>query len=606
MPRAAPDETCDLLVVGSGAGGLAAAVTAAWLGLDVLLIEKEAQFGGTTAWSGGWMWVPGNPLARAAGIHEAEGAPEAYLRGELGAGYDEALVGRFLAQAPRMVAFFQCETQLAFVAGNAVPDFHDFVPGTAHGGRSVCAAPFDGRALGARLNDLKPPLDGLAPFGMGIASGADLRHFVDATRRPASFRHATSRLARHFAGRLRHGRGTHLVNGNALVARLLKSADDLKVRLRAATPALELLRDGERIVGALARAPDGRTLRIEAKRGVVLAAGGFPHDLARKAALFPHAPTGREHHSAAAPSATGDGLRLGEAAGGRVRGDLAHAGAWAPVSLVPREGGDTERYPHLLERAKPGLIMVRRDGRRFCNEADSYHDVMAALLAATPASAPVEAWLVCGHAFLRRWGLGRVRPRPFPVRPWLRNGYLANGRSLSELARRIGVDPDGLAATVATHDAETAQGRDPAFGRGASAYNRFQGDPEHRPNPCLAPLGRGPFYAVKVVPGSLGTFAGLATDADARVLDGAGRPIAGLYAVGNDMASVMAGRYPAGGITLGPAMTFGFVAAHHAGGVPLAGNHAWDQEGPSCSTRSPRSASPSAPSARSAPVSRRA
>jgi succinate dehydrogenase/fumarate reductase flavoprotein subunit len=438
------------------------------------------------------------------------------------------------------------------------------------GGRSLCAKPFDGRELGPRLDELRPPLDEVAPFGMNIASGADLRHFLNATRKWSSFVHVLRRLARHFADRALHGRGLHLVNGNALAARLLKSAADLGVTLRKGTAAIELLHEDGRVIGAVL--DDGQRRKVRATRGVVLATGGFPHDDARKAALFAHAPTGREHWSAAPCSNTGDGIRLGEAAGGHLGPALSNAGAWSPVSLVPKADGGIGRFPHLVERAKPGAIMVRRDGRRFCNEADSYHDVMQALFAVTPPGEPAEAWLVCDHGFLRRYGLGRVRPRPFPIRPWLEKGYLKRGSTPAELAQVCGIDPSGFATALEAYNRDAAHGRDPAFGRGGTPYNRVQGDAEQTPNPCVAPILRSPFYAVKIVPGSLGTFAGLRTDALARVLDPGGEPIPGLYAVGNDMSSMMAGRYPAGGITLGPAMTFGYVAAHHASGVPLANN----------------------------------
>lgn len=563
--------SCDLLVIGSGAGGLASAVTAAVLGLDVVVIEKERHFGGTTAWSGGWMWLPRNPLARAAGIDEDEETIRTYLRQELGKDYDEAFVTMLIEQGPRMVDFFRRESTVDFIDGNLMPDFHGNTPGAGTGGRSLCAKPFDGRELGARLQDLRPPLEEIAPFGMNIASGADLQHFLHATRRLSSFLHVLRRLARHFLDRVSHGRGLHLVNGNALVARLLKSADDLGIALLKEAAAVELLREGERIAGAVVER-EGQRRTIRARRGIVLATGGFPHDLARKAALFPHAPSGREHWSAAPCSNTGDGLRLGETVGGHVRKDLAHAGAWAPVSLVPKPGGQPGRFPHLVERAKPGALMVRGDGKRFCNEADSYHDVMQALFAATPAGELAEAWLLCDHGFLRRYGLGRVRPRPFPVRPWLNNSYLKRGATIAELAAACGIDAAGLAGTLEAYNAAAVEGRDPEFGRGETPYNRIQGAADNQPNPCVAPLGPGPFYAVRIVPGSLGTFAGLKTDAQARVLDARDAPIPGLYAVGNDMSSMMAGRYPAGGITLGPAMTFGYVAAHHAGGIPLANN----------------------------------
>lgn len=564
--------SCDLAIVGSGAAGLATAVTAAWLGLDVVVIEKEQHFGGTSAWSGGWLWVPRNPLAVEAGIREEIEAPLAYLRAELGDGFDEALCRRYLEQAPAMISFFRENTALAFVDGNAIPDFHHLSAGAARGGRSVCAAPFDGRELGRRITDLRPPLDLVSPFGMGIASGPDLRHFLNATRKPASFFHVARRILRHWADLLRHGRGMHLVNGNALVARLLKSADMLGVTLLSATPATGIEQDATgRVVGLhLGGAKSGTML--EARRGVVLAAGGFPHDPARQAQLFPHVAQGFEHVSAAPRSNKGDGLRLGETAGGRVRTDFPHAGAWAPVSRVPRRYGPAGHFPHLIERAKPGLIMVRRNGRRFGNEANSYHDLMQALFAATPSGEAPECFMVCDHAFLRRYGLGRVRPRPFPIRPWLANGYLLSGETPAALATACGIDAAALEATLSRYNADAATGMDPEFGRGDGPYNRIQGDAEQAPNPCVRPIGPGPFYAVKIEPGSLGTFAGLATDSDARVLDATSQPIPGLYAVGNDMASMMAGRYPSGGITLGPGMTFGYIAAHHAAGVPLSNN----------------------------------
>lgn len=562
-------ETCDLLVIGSGAGGFAAAVTAAWLGLDVILVEKEAELGGTSAWSGGWMWIPRNPLAVEAGIVEDASKPREYLRHELGNHYDARLVEMFLEQGPRMVSFFRENTNLAFIAGNAVPDFHES-PGAAPGGRSVCAAPFDGRALGVRIKDLRPPLAEIAPFGMGIAAGKDLNHFLSATYLFSSLRHVAGRLLRHARDLVRHGRGMHLVNGNALIARLLKSADDLKVRIWTRAPAREVLRRDGAVIGARIER-EGRLVEVLARRGVVLASGGFPHDGARKAELFPHDPTGREHWSAATPGNTGDGLRLGEAVGGKVASDLAAAGAWAPVSLVPRPDGSVAHLPHLVERAKPGLIAVRRDGRRFANEADSYHDVMTALFAATPPGEKPEAWLICDHEFQRHYGLGHSRPRPFPLGRWLRNGYLKRGRTLEELAAACGIDARGLAETVAFYNRHAKENRDPLFGRGESPYNRFQGDNDLGPkaNPCVAPMLKPPFYAVKVVAGSLGTFAGLRTDEHARVLDREGKPVPGLYAVGNDMSSIMGGHYPSGGITLGPAMTFGFVAAHHAAGTAL-------------------------------------
>ncbi len=242
--------------------------------------------------------------------------------------------------------------------------------------------------------------------------------------------------------------------------------------------------------------------------------------------------------------------------------------AWAPVSRVPHGDGETGHFPHIIERGKPGLIGVLANGRRFVNEAHGYHDYVAALLEATPPGQPARSWLVCDRRFLRRYGLGYVRPAPLPIAAHLRSGYLKRGTSLDQLARSCGIDPSGLAATVAEYNRHAREGRDPEFGRGGTAFNRKQGDPAYPgPNPCVAPIERGPYYAVQVEPGCFGTFAGLKTDAQARVLDGGGQPIPGLYAAGADMASLFAGHYPSGGINLGPALTFGYIAGRHIAGA---------------------------------------
>jgi len=568
-PSNALPDTCDLLVIGSGAGGLSAAVTAAHLGLKVVVIDKADRLGGTTAWSGGWMWIPRNPLAMAAGIHEDLDGPRTYLRSILGDGFDAARVESFLAHGPAMVQFHLDHTAVRFVDGNAVPDFHGRQPAARTGGRSVCAAPFDGRTLGPALKRLRPPHDLLAFLGISI--GGDLRHFMRASRHADSFVYVARRIVRHFGDLLLHGTSTVRMGGNALAASLLKSALDQGVQCFESHPAQRLLKAGDRVVGAVVQTPQGPR-EIRARAGVVMASGGFPHDVARKAQLFVHAPTGREHWSAAPTTNTGDGLRMAEAVGAQFAVGAA-AGAWAPVSLVPRADGSVTAFPHLVERGKPGLIAVDAQGQRFVNEAGDYHSFMRALFtrcAERLPGQPVQAWLICDHRFQRRYGLGNARPFPLPVGAALRSGYLKRASTLADLARQCGIDADGLRRTVADFNAPAAHGDDPAFDRGSVPYERMQGDAEHPgPNPCVAPIEHGPFYAVRVVPGSLGTFAGLAANAHGQVLDAQQQPIAGLYAVGNDMASVMGGHYPSGGITLGPAMTFGYVLAHHAAGRPL-------------------------------------
>lgn len=542
----------DVLVVGSGAAGLSAAVTAAMHGASVMVAEKASVLGGTSAWSGGWLWIPRNPLARAEGIDEAADAPLTYLQHEMGGEAADERLQTFLRHGPEMVDFFHQRTAVKFLSGSAMPDFHAS-PGAANGGRSVTAQPYDGRLLGDWLHRLRPPLETISLAGMGIAGGADMAHFFNATRSPRSALYAARRLLRHGWQRLRAGRGQHLVNGNALVARLLRSALDAGVRFQLNAPAVRLLQGPQGVSGAVLRSDDGE-MHVEAG-AVVLACGGFPHDRQRLAQVVPHAAEDYGHFSAAPPDNQGEGIRLGESVGGQFDTRLRHPLAWAPVSRVTLASGQQLMFPHLVERAKPGVIAVLPNGKRFVNEADSYHDFIAALLAATPVGDTPQAWLLADRRALRRYGLGHARPFPFTPTAWLRTGYLLRGNTLAELAKLCAIDTDALAETVERFNHFASTGEDVDFHRGASAYNRAQGDHQV----TLGPLREGPFYAVRILPGSLGTFSGLQTDEHARVLDGQQQPIPGLFAIGNDMSSVMRGYYPSGGITLGPAMTFGYL-----------------------------------------------
>ncbi|MCX8100142.1 MAG: FAD-dependent oxidoreductase [Geminicoccaceae bacterium] len=568
MARADEGETiCDLLVVGSGAGGMAAALTARLLGLEVLVVEKEPLVGGTTARSGGWLWIPCSPQARAAGILDTKEAARTYLRHETGNHFDPERVDAFLEHGPAMVAFLEARTSLRFLLGPHFSDYHPDAPGGLAGGRSIVAEPFDGRTLGAAIARLRPPLPELTVLGMMIGSGKELLHFFNVARSPVSALYVLRLFARYARDRLLWGRAMRLTNGNALAGRLFKSALDLGIPIWTEAPASELVVEEGRVAGALIRRRDG-TVQVRARRGVVLATGGFPQDRVRRARLFPHAPSGAEHWSPAPPGNTGDGIRLATAVGAAVVEDLPAAAAWVPVSLVPHEDGTEGVFPHFVDRAKPGVIAVTDRGTRFCNEADSYHDFCKAMLEACR-GLPGEphAWLLADHRTIRRYGLGWAKPFPVPLRPALRNFYLRRGRTLAELARACGIDGSALERTVAAYNEAARRGEDPAFGRGRTAYNRYLGDPEVRPNPCVGPIEVPPFYAVRLVMGDLGTFAGLRCDGRARVLDREGRPIPGLWACGNDMASIMGGNYPGGGITLGPAMTFGYVAARDAAGL---------------------------------------
>jgi succinate dehydrogenase/fumarate reductase flavoprotein subunit len=559
--------SCDLLVVGSGAAGLSAAVTAASHGLKVIVVEKDETLGGASAWSGGWMWVPGNPLARRAGIKEDPQQPRTYLKNELGDRYNPERVDAFLDNCPYMVAFFEQRTELQFVDGNAIPDMHGNTPGAATQDHQVIAAPYDARKIGPLLKRLRKTMRETSFLGMPIMAGPDLMAFLTMTRSLKSFIHVNKRFLRHLWDLTRHARAMHLVNGVALIGRLAKSAEKLGVQMIESAPAKELIFDGDRVTGALVQTKEGM-VAINAAKGVVLAAGGFPNDIDRRKALFPRTPTGHEHLALPPKSCSGDGLTLGESVGGELVTNVASPAAWAPVSKIPYPDGSVGHFPHIIDRGKPGIIGVVSTGKRFCNEANGYYDYTSAMIAAAPEGEEVASWLICDHHFQRRYGLGYSRPFPLPVGPAVRSGYLKRAKTIQELANVCGIDPEGLTATIKTFNDNARRGEDPEFGRGTTPFNRKQGDPLNSgPNPCVAPIENGPFYAVKVQPGSFGTFAGLQTNAQAQVLNSAGEAIPGLYAAGTDMASVMGGFYPSGGINLGPAMTFGYIAGRHAAGA---------------------------------------
>jgi succinate dehydrogenase/fumarate reductase flavoprotein subunit len=559
---------CDLLVIGGGAAGLSAAVTAAYHGLSVIVADKASTLGGATAWSGGWMWAPRNPLSQAGGVIEDIEEPRTYLKHALGEEYDEARVDALLRNSPHMVGFFENKTALQFVNGSWIADIQGELPGAGTGGRSVGPKPFNARRLRKDLRSLvRPQLYETSFLGMGIMAGPDLQAFLHTTTSVRSFLHAAWRVAFHVLDLIIYRRGMQLVNGPALIARLVKSADRLGVRMWVDAPATSLTTDeGGAVTGAVLSRPGGQ-VTVRARRGVLLAAGGFPRDVARRRELFPRTPTGEEHWTLAPPETTGDGITLGESVGGQLDRTLASPAAWCPVSLVPYRNGTVGTYPHIVDRGKPGLIAVTANGRRFVNEADGYYQFTTAMIDAVPDGEPVAAWLICDREFQRRYPFGMSKPFPIPTWPYLRSGYLTKGRTLAELADRCGIDPQGLQDTVREFNRHARVGEDPEFHRGTTAFNRASGDKEHQPNPSLGPLDKGPFYAIKVLPGSFGTFFGLRSDADARVLGADGEPIPGLYVAGSDQANVMGGHYPSGGINIGPAMTFGYIAARKIAGV---------------------------------------
>jgi len=548
---------CDVVVVGTGAAGMAAAITAKHQGLDVLLVEKGATFGGTSARSGGWLWIPCTTLAERWGHTDSPEAVKTYLKHVGGSAYNEERVDAFLENGSKAVEFFSKKTAVQFDMPLTFPDYHAEAPGAVQGGRSMTVPPFDARELGEFMDKLEAPLPELTVFGMMIGSGRDIKHFMRATRSLESAAYATKRLSKHLWQSFRLGRGMTLTNGNALAGRLAKSVRDLNIPMWLSSPVCDLILEKGAVVGAKVMR-DGREVTVHASRGVVLAAGGFPHDIARRKARYGHAPTGKEHWSPTPKTNTGDSLNMFEAIGGRVDTHLPHPAAWAPVSLTRREDGSQGVMPHFIDRAKPGVIAVTRHGKRFTNEANSYHDYVQAMIKACTQEEEVASWLICDHRTLRRYGLGCVAPFPLPIGRHLKSGYLHRGRTLEQLASAVGIDGKQLVQTVENFNNQARDGKDSEFGRGSRAYNRYQGDAYRAPNPCVAPIEKGPFYAIKIVPGDLGTYDGIPVDRYSRALGTDKQPIPGLYAVGNDATSIMGGNYPGAGITLGPALTFGY------------------------------------------------
>lgn len=557
----------DVIVAGSGAGGLSTAIVAANEGLSVLVIEKSDKFGGTTSRSGGWIWIPNNSHAKREGLEDSAEKARTYIEAEAGNQFDARRVDAFLHSGPKMLDWFDKNTDVKFTLGSYFPDYHPYQPGGMDGGRSLNADPVNLATLGKNADRLAPPIPEATFMGMMVGSNRELKHFFEATRSVKSFGYVGALLARYGYEKIRHGKTMRLTNGAALVARLAKSAFDRGVEIRTDTPLKDLVLEDGRVTGVVVDGPSGRQT-LKARKGVVLATGGFPFDMEMRKKLYHHAPEGSGHYSPANPGNTGDAMRITAGLDAAISEGYKQPAAWVPISLVPRKDGSFGTFPHFVDRGKPGVIAVMRNGRRFVNEANSYHDYGSGLIAAHEGPGEAESWLIIDHPTLRFYGLGFVKPYPIPLQPALRSGYLKRGKTLRELAAATGIDADGLEQTVSNcnrHARET--GEDPEFGRGTTAYNRYLGDPDNTPNPCVKPIETGPFYAIRVVLGDLGSFVGHRTDASARVLNTHNDPIAGLYAVGNDAASLFGGNYSGGGITLGPAMTFGFIAGRHIAGI---------------------------------------
>lgn len=555
------DQEVDVLVVGAGAGGMAAALSAHDGGCKVLLVEKTDRIGGSTAVSGGAVWAPLNSQSERAGHPDSSEKVWTYMRNTVGDAAPAEMQRAFLAACGPAIDALERHTEVKLAARTYSPDYYPDREGAAFGGRSLDPLMFDGRRLGRHFRELRDPLPEFVVLGGMMITLTDAKHLLAATKSFESWKEGMKLVLRYFADRLRgYHRGTRLVLGNALAARLFQSVLDRGIDYWLQATPTDLHVEGGRVVGArIVR--DGREVWVRATRAVVMATGGFPWSKDLRERLYPN-PTGP--WSMTPTGNAGEGIELARAAGASMANDYFSPAFWAPVSILERKDGSKTRYPHLVwDRAKPGLMAVNSAGRRFVNESTSYHEFVLAMYRSHQNVPTIPAYLVCDSEFMERWGLGLALPGGRPREHLVQAGYLYRANTLDALANALGIDASGLRASAADFDRFGQTGNDPEFGKGSTAYNQYLGDPDHKPNACLGSLGKAPFYAVKVYAGDIGTACGIRCNENAQALSAEGQPIPGLYVAGNDMQSVMGGQYPAPGITLGPALTFGWVAGQH-------------------------------------------
>jgi len=537
-------------VVGSGAGGMTAALVAKRKGLDSLVVEKTEYYGGSTALSGGGLWIPDNYLMAEAGIHDSLEEARIYMKHTVGERVQEAKQEAYITRAREMLVYLRDHSHAKFQIMKGYPDYYPERPGATAGGRALEPVLFEGRRLGRILDQLRPHphLPAATAFTL-----VDWLHVSMARANPSRWMGAIRWVFRTLLNILLRKR--HLALGRALIGRLRLSLHEKDVPLWLNTGVKSLIIQNGTVVGVEADR-DGKRIRISAKKGVVLAAGGFAHnrEMREKHGQHPDTP----EWTCASPGNTGEAIQMGVKAGAAV--DLMDDAWWGPSTLM--FGGPPLFL--VVERAYPGAIIVDSRGKRFVNESAPYIDVVHAMYQGDGKdSVTIPSHFIMDRRFRSKYFFGLLAPGITP-RSYLKQVHFAKAKTLEQLAGQIGVDPQGLMETIERFNTFARTGKDQDFGRGESIYDRFYSDPGVKPNPCLGPIDRPPFYAVKIYPGDLGTKGGLATNEHAQVLREDGTVVNGLYAIGNTSASVMGNSYPGPGATIGPSMTFGYIAALHA------------------------------------------
>ncbi|MFG3291290.1 3-oxosteroid 1-dehydrogenase [Streptomyces sp. NPDC048179] len=547
--------TYDVVVVGAGAAGMTAALTAAARGLSCVVVEKAATFGGSAARSGAGIWIPNNSVILAAGVPDTPAKAAAYLAAVVGSDVPAARQQAFLAHGPAMLTQVMAASPLRFRWMEGYSDYYPELPGGLPGGRSIEPDQLDGNLLGAELAHLNPPYLQV-PSGMVVFS-ADYKWLALAAVSVKGAAVATECLARGTRAALLGQ--TPLTMGQSLAAGLRKGLLDAGVPVWLNTPLTGLYQESGVVTGAVV-AQGGTAGLVRARRGVVVGSGGFEHNAAMRA-QYQRQPIGTDW-TVGAKENTGDGIRAGAAAGGALA--LMDDAWWGPAVPLP---GDP--YFCLAERTLPGGLMINAAGRRFVDEAAPYSDVVHVMYDRNPTDPDIPAWLIVDQNYRNRYLFRDVAPTFVLPDAWYTSGAAFKAWTWDALAAAVGVPAAALRTTVDRFNSLAVSGKDTDFKRGDSAYDHYYTNPSVLPNSCLAPLWLPPFYAFRIVPGDLGTKGGLVTDARARVLRADGSVINGLYAAGNASAAVMGHSYAGAGSTIGPAMTFGYIAAMDlAGALP--------------------------------------
>jgi len=555
-------EEYDVIVVGSGAAGMVAALTAAHQGLSAIVIEKAAHFGGSTARSGGGVWIPNNEILKRDGVSDTKEAASTYLRTIIGDAVPPERIDTYLERGPEMLSFVLKNTPLKMCWVPGYSDYYPETPGGKPTGRSVEPLPFDAKKLGPDMPGLEPAY-GKVPLNV-VVMQQDYVRLNQLKRHPRGVLRSLKVGARSvWAGM----RGKNLVGmGRALIAPLRIGLREAGVPVLLNTALTDLYVEGGVVRGVYVRdmnepeAADPRLIRV--RRAVILGSGGFEHNEQMRV-KYQRAPITTEWTVGAAAN-TGDGILAAEKLGAAL--ELMEDAWWGPT--VPLEGSP---WFALSERNSPGSIIVNMNGKRFMNESMPYVEACHHMYGGQYGHGDgpgenVPAWLLFDQQYRDRFIFAGLQPGQRIPAKWLDSGVIVKASTLEELAQKTNLPVEGLRATIERFNGFARSGVDEDFHRGESAYDRYYGDPTNKPNPNLGEISHPPYYAAKMVPGDLGTKGGIRTDVHGRALRDDGSVIEGLYAAGNVSSPVMGHTYPGPGGTIGPAMTFGYLAALHIAG----------------------------------------